>query len=74
MDLNRCPPRAGIFFLNVMSMLALMHSGSDLAKSTAEFVSLLKKVGYTSPDEALVVMSFSLELPEAFGSLPNSGW
>jgi hypothetical protein len=73
MDLNRCSPRAGIFFLDMMSMLALIHSGSDSAKSTVEFASLSKKVGYTSPDEALVVTSFSLELPEAFGSLPNSG-
>ena len=50
-----------------------MHNGSDLAKSAAEFASLSKKVGYSLTDEALVVTSFSLDLPEAFGSLPTSG-
>jgi hypothetical protein len=73
MDVNNCPTRACLLFLDAMSMLALMHNGSDSAKSAAEFASLSKKVGYTSTDEALVVTSFSLELPEAFGSLPNSG-
>jgi hypothetical protein len=56
-----------------MSLLALMHNGSDSAKSAAEFASLSKKVGYSSTDEALIVTSFSLDLPEAFGSLPSSG-
>lgn len=60
-------------FLDAMSMLALMHSGSESAKAATEFASVTKKVGYSSPDEALVVTSFSLKLPEAFGSLPNSG-
>ena len=73
MDLNGCPPRACLFFLDAMSLLALMHNGSDSAKSAAEFASLSKKVGYSSTDEALVVTSFSLDLPESFGSLPNSG-
>ena len=54
-------------------MLALMHQGSEMARAAAEFASVTKKVGYSSLDEALVVTSFSLELPEAFGSLPNSG-
>ena len=35
-------------------------------------LAVMKKVGYSSTDEALVVTSFSLVLPEAFGSLPNS--
>ena len=73
MDLNGCPARASLFFLDAMSMLALIHNGSDSAKSAAEFASLSKKVGYSSTDEALVVTSFSLDLPEAFGSLPTSG-
>jgi hypothetical protein len=73
MDSNNCPSRASLFFLDAMSMLALMHSGSESAKAAAEFASVTKKVGYSSPDEALVVTSFSLELPEAFGSLPQSG-
>jgi hypothetical protein len=73
MDRNGVPARSSLFFLDAMSMLALMHSGSESAKAAAEFASVTKKVGYSSPDEALVVTSFSLELPEAFGSLPNSG-
>jgi hypothetical protein len=73
MDLNRCPPRTCIFFLDALLMLALMHGGSESAKSAAEFASITKKVGYDSTDEALVVTSFNLELPEAFGSLPKSG-
>ena len=73
MDLNQCPPRTCIFFLDALSMLALMHGGSESAKSAAEFASITKKVGYDSTDEALVVTSFNLELPEAFGSLPRSG-
>ena len=32
MDVNRCPERACLFFLNAMSVLALMHNGSDSAK------------------------------------------
>lgn len=70
LDLNRCPQRSCLLFLDAMSMLALLHNGSDSAKSTAEFASLSKKVGYTSPDEALIVTSFNLELPESFGALP----
>jgi hypothetical protein len=50
-----------------------MHNGSNSAKSAAEFGSLSKKVGYTSTDEALVVTSFSLKLPEAFSALHNLG-
>jgi hypothetical protein len=73
MDLNQCPPRTCIFFLDALSMLALMHGGSESAKSAAEFASITKKVGYDSTDEALVVTSFNLELPEVFGSLPRSG-
>ena len=73
MDLNRCPPRTCIFFLDALSMLALMHSGSESAKAAAEFASITKKVGYETTDEALVVTSFNLELPEAFGTLPKSG-
>jgi hypothetical protein len=73
MDTNGCPTRAGLYFLDAMSVLALMHNGSDSAKTAAEFASVTKKVGYSSPDEALVVTSFSLELPEAFGALPSSG-
>ena len=73
MDMNRCPPKACIFFLDALSMLALMHSGSESAKSAAEFASITKKVGYDTVDEALVVTSFSLEVPEAFGTLPRSG-
>lgn len=74
MDRMNCPKCSGLFFLDAMALLALMHSGSELAKATAEFMSVTKKVGYSSPaDEALVVTSFSLELPEAFGSLPSSG-
>jgi hypothetical protein len=73
MDLHQCPPRTCIFFLDALSMLALMHGGSESAKSAAEFASITKKVGYDSTDEALVVTSFNLELPEAFGSLPRSG-
>jgi hypothetical protein len=57
-----------------MSLLALMYSGSETAKAAAEFASVTKKVGYSSStDEALVVTSFSLILPEVFGSLPSSG-
>lgn len=66
-------PGPCLFFLDTMSMLALMHNGSDSAKSAAEFTSLSKKVGYTFTNEALVVTSFSLDRPEAFGSLPSSG-
>ena len=73
MDLNGCPPRAWVFFLDAMSMLALMHNGLDLAKLAVEFTSLSKKVGYSLTDEALVVTSFSLDLPEAFSSLPTLG-
>jgi hypothetical protein len=74
MDHNGCPPpRTCIFFLDAMSVLALMHGGSESAKLAAEFASITKKVGYESTDEALVVTSFNLELPEAFGSLPKSG-
>ena len=51
MDLNGCLPRACLFFLDVMSMLALMHNGFDLAKLAAEFASLSKKVGYSSTDK-----------------------
>jgi hypothetical protein len=43
MDMNRCPPKACIFFLDALSMLALMHSGSASAKSAAEFASITKK-------------------------------
>jgi hypothetical protein len=73
MDQTKCPPRTCIFFLDAMSVLALMHGGSESAKTAAEFASITKKVGYESTDEALVVTSFNLELPEAFGSLPRSG-
>jgi hypothetical protein len=73
MDIHRCPPRTCIFFLDALAMLALMHSGSESAKSAAEFASVTKKVGYETTDKALVVTSFGLELPEVFGSLPKSG-
>jgi hypothetical protein len=73
MDSHGVPPKACLFFLDAMSMLALMHSGSESAQAAAQFASVTKKVGYSSPDEALVVTSFSLELPEAFGALPSSG-
>jgi hypothetical protein len=56
-----------------MSVLALMHGGIKTAKSAAEFTSITKKVGYETTEEALVVTSFNLELPEDFGSLPKSG-
>jgi hypothetical protein len=73
MDRNSVPLCSSLFFLDAMSMLALMHSGSESAKAATEFALVTQKVGYSSPDEALVVTSFSLELPEAFGSLPNLG-
>jgi BMFP domain-containing protein YqiC len=73
MDQTRCPPRTCIFFLDAMSVLALMHGGYDSAQSAAEFASITKKVGYETTEEALVVTSFNLELPEAFGSLPKTG-
>jgi hypothetical protein len=73
MDQTRCPPRTCIFFLDAMSVLALMHGGYESAKSAAEFASITKKVGYETTEEALVVTSFKLELPEAFGSLPKTG-
>jgi len=50
-----------------------MHNGPESAKAIAEFTSITKKVGYASANEALVITSFSLELPESFGLLPNSG-
>lgn len=71
LDTNGVPGRACLFFLDAMSLLALMHSGSESARAAAEFASVTKKVGYSSTDEALVVTSFSLVLPEAFGSLPT---
>ena len=73
LDTHGVPGRACLFFLDAMSLLALMHSGSESACAAAEFALVTKKVGYSSTDEALVVTSFSLVLPEAFGSLPNSG-
>jgi hypothetical protein len=73
MDSHGVPPKGCLFFLDAMSMLALMHSGSESVQAAAQFASVTKKVGYSSPDEALVVTSFSLELPEAFGALPSSG-
>jgi hypothetical protein len=74
MDMNHCPKRSALFFLDAMGLLALMHGGSmSSTKSAVEFASVTKKVGYTSTDEALVVTSFTLELPEAFGSLPDLG-
>jgi hypothetical protein len=73
MDQTRCPPRTCIFFLDAMSVLALMHGGYESAQSAAEFASITKKVGYETTEEALVVTSFNLELPEAFGSLPKTG-
>jgi hypothetical protein len=73
LDANGVHGRACLFYLDAMSLLALMHSGSESAKAAAEFASVTKKVGYSSTDEALVVTSFSLVLPEAFGSLPSSG-
>ena len=73
LDLNGVPERACLFFLDAMSLLAVMHGGSESAKAAAEFASVSKKVGYSSPDEALVVTSFSLELPGAFSALPSSG-
>jgi hypothetical protein len=66
MDLHRCPPRTCIFFLDALVMLALMHSGSESAKSAAEFALVMTKVGYKTTDEALVVTSFGLELPKVF--------
>jgi hypothetical protein len=45
----------------------------ESAKSAAEFALITKKVGYETTEEALVVTSFNLELPEAFGLLPKSG-
>ena len=72
MDRNSVLVRSRLFFLDAMSMLTLMYSGSELAKAAAEFASVTKKVGYSSPDEVLAVISFSLDLPEAFGLLPNS--
>jgi hypothetical protein len=73
MDRTNCLKCSCLFFLDTMALLALMHSRSESDKAIAKFASITKKVGYASLDEALVVMSFSLELPEAFGSLPNSG-
>jgi hypothetical protein len=73
LDTNGVSGRACLFFLNAMSLLALMHSGSESAKAAAEFSSVTKKVGYSSTNEALVITSFSLVVPEAFGLLPNSG-
>jgi hypothetical protein len=48
MDLNNCPQRTCIFFLDAVSMLALMHGGCKTAKQAAEFASVTKKVGYES--------------------------
>jgi hypothetical protein len=73
LDQTRCPPKTCIFFLDAMLVLALMHGGYKTAKSAAEFASITKKVGYKTTEEALVVTSFNLELPEASDSLPKSG-
>jgi hypothetical protein len=73
MDRTNCTKWSCLFVLDAMSLLALMHSGSESARAIVEFTSITKKVGYASPDEVLIIMSFSLELPKAFGSLPNSG-
>jgi dUTPase len=56
-----------------MPVLALMHCGYESAKSAVEFASITKKVGYKTTEEALIVTSFNLKLPEAFSLLPKSG-
>lgn len=45
MDGNSIPARSSLFFLDAMSVLALMHSSSESAKAAAEFASVTKKVG-----------------------------
>lgn len=71
LDTTGCPLCGGLFYLDAMLVLALMHRGSKLARAVAEFASVMKTVGYSSPDEALVIMSFSLELPQGLWCSPQ---
>jgi hypothetical protein len=49
MDKTNCLKRLGLFFLDTMALLALMHSGSASAADAAmAFALVMKKVGYSS--------------------------
>jgi hypothetical protein len=59
---------AYVYFMDVHSLMALkVKTTLDDAAADADFESKVRKIGYTTTDEAIVASSFSRSLPAFFG-------
>jgi hypothetical protein len=62
-----------VYFVDAVSLLALIQDSSNSAFEQASFEGKLKAAGHSNRSEMILVQSFEVELPDVFGKEPTSG-